>query len=106
MEWLFEGMKVKDVITWTEMVMAYMEFGLVNLALKVFDEMPEKNFVSYNTILAGLCQNEQGFEAMMLFVRMVEEGLELMDQILHWFLIPFQCIQMLLFIFALACTKF
>ena len=66
-------MRVRDVITWTEMVTAYMEFGLVNLALKVFDEMPEKNFVSYNTILAGLCQNEQGFEAMMLFVRMVEE---------------------------------
>ncbi|KAH1070740.1 hypothetical protein GLYMA_03G189000v4 [Glycine max] len=78
-EWLFEGMRVRDVITWTEMVTAYMEFGLVNLALKVFDEMPEKNSVSYNTVLAGFCRNEQGFEAMRLFVRMVEEGLELTD---------------------------
>ena len=49
------------------MVTAYMEFGLVNLALKVFDEMPEKNSVSYNTVLAGFCRNEQGFEAMRLF---------------------------------------
>ncbi|KAG4980427.1 hypothetical protein JHK82_033665 [Glycine max] len=34
----------------------YMEFGLVNLALKVFNEMPENNSVSYNT---GLEQHEQ-----------------------------------------------
>nr|KYP70960.1 Pentatricopeptide repeat-containing protein At5g03800 family [Cajanus cajan] len=47
-ESLFQGMRVRDVITWTEMVTAYMEFGLVDLALK-------------------------------LFVRMVEEGLELTD---------------------------
>ncbi|KHN48357.1 pentatricopeptide repeat-containing protein At5g03800-like [Glycine soja] len=74
---LFEGMPVRDVITWTEMVTTYMEFGLVNLALKVFDEMLEKNFVSYNMVLARFYRNEQGFEVMRLFVRIVDEGLEL-----------------------------
>ena len=44
------------------MVTTYMEFGLVNLALKVFDEMLEKNFVSYNMVLARFYRNEQGFE--------------------------------------------
>ena len=59
------------------MVTTYMEFGLVNLALKVFDEMLEKNFVSYNMVLARFYRNEQGFEVMRLFVRIVDEGLEL-----------------------------
>lgn len=78
-KWLFDGMRVRDVITWTEMVTAYMEFGLVDMALKVFDEMPEKNSVSYNAVLSGFCRNEKGLEALKLFVEMVEEGLELTD---------------------------
>ncbi|XP_057438200.1 pentatricopeptide repeat-containing protein At5g03800 isoform X2 [Lotus japonicus] len=76
---LFEEMSVRDVITWTEMITAYMEFGLVNLALKIFDEMPEKNSVSYNALLAGFCQNGEGLKALDLFIRMVDEGLELTD---------------------------
>ncbi|KAL2345155.1 hypothetical protein Fmac_006440 [Flemingia macrophylla] len=76
-EWLFEGMRVRDVITWTQMVTAYMEFGLLALAFKVFGEMPERNSVSYNALLSGLSQNGEGLEAMKLFIRMVEEGLEL-----------------------------
>ncbi|CAJ1889697.1 unnamed protein product [Sphenostylis stenocarpa] len=78
-EWLFEEMRERDVITWTQMVTACMEFGLVDLALKVFDEMPEKNSVSYNAVLSGFCRNEEDLEALKLFVRMVEEGLELTD---------------------------
>lgn len=76
---LFEGMSVRDVITWTAMVTAYMEFGLVNLALKLFDEMPEKNSVTYNALLSGFCTNDEGLKALDLFVRMVEEGMELTD---------------------------
>ncbi|KAK7284944.1 hypothetical protein RJT34_19698 [Clitoria ternatea] len=77
--WLFEGMRVRDVITWTEMVTAYMGFGLVDLALKVFDDMPEKNCVSYNAVLSGLCWNGEGLRALGLFIEMVEGGLELTD---------------------------
>lgn len=77
--WLFERMNARDVITWTEMVTAYMEFGLVNSALKIFDEMPEKNSVSYNTLLSGFCQNGEGLKTLDLFIKMVEEGIELTD---------------------------
>ncbi|XP_027351798.1 pentatricopeptide repeat-containing protein At5g03800 [Abrus precatorius] len=75
--WLFQRMSTRDVITWTEMITVYMEFGLVDLALKVFDDMPEKNSVSYNALLSGFCRNGQGLKAMDLFIKMVEEGLEL-----------------------------
>lgn len=76
---LFERMSVRDVITWTEMVRVYMEFGFVDLGLKIFDEMPEKNCVTYNVLLSGLCRNAEGLKAVELFIRMVEEGVELTD---------------------------
>ncbi|XVE96541.1 hypothetical protein REPUB_Repub02eG0231400 [Reevesia pubescens] len=51
---------VRDVITWTEMITAYMKFGLVELAVEVFDKMPEKNCVSYDALMAGFCRNGEG----------------------------------------------
>ncbi|KAF7116427.1 hypothetical protein RHSIM_RhsimUnG0029700 [Rhododendron simsii] len=76
-ETLFESMPVKDIITWTEMITAYMDFGLVDLASESFDMMPEKNCVSYNALLAGCCRNGEGMRALGLFCKMVEEGTEL-----------------------------
>ncbi|KAK6140106.1 hypothetical protein DH2020_026104 [Rehmannia glutinosa] len=78
-ETLFDKMPVRDVFTWTEMVNAYMGFGLVDLAIELFIKMPEKNCVSYNSLLAGFCQNGQGFRALRLFCRIVEEGVEISD---------------------------
>ncbi|GKV49966.1 hypothetical protein SLEP1_g56688 [Rubroshorea leprosula] len=72
-------MPVRDVVTWTEMITAYMEFGMVDLALETFEKMPEKNSVSFNALLAGFCKNSEGLKALKLFVKMVEEGLELTD---------------------------
>ncbi|CAK7343320.1 unnamed protein product [Dovyalis caffra] len=76
---LFERMPFRDVVTWTEMITAYMEFGLVDLAVDVFNKMPEKNCVSYNALLAGFCRNYEGLKALNLFVKMVQERLELTD---------------------------
>ncbi|MED6169786.1 hypothetical protein PIB30_024599 [Stylosanthes scabra] len=76
---LFEEMNERDVITWTEMVAAYMEFGFVDLAVEVFDEMPERNTVSYNALLSGFCKNGEGLKALGLFLEMVDEGMELTD---------------------------
>ncbi|KAL0289114.1 UNVERIFIED_CONTAM: Pentatricopeptide repeat-containing protein [Sesamum calycinum] len=73
------GMPVQDAFTWTEMINAYMGFGLVDLAVETFVRMPEKNPVSYNALLAGFCQNGEGFRALRLFRRLVEGGMELSD---------------------------
>ncbi|XP_057513303.1 pentatricopeptide repeat-containing protein At5g03800 [Actinidia eriantha] len=78
-ETLFEMMPQKDVITWTEMIMAYMDFGRVDLAVQTFDRMPEKNCVSYNALLSGYCRNGKGLKALALFCKMVEQGIELTD---------------------------
>ena len=76
---LFEKMHVRDVITWTEMITAYMEFGFPDLALEVFEKMPVRNSISYNAVLAGFCQNGEGSNALAFFCRMVEEGVDLTD---------------------------
>ncbi|XP_044478633.1 pentatricopeptide repeat-containing protein At5g03800 [Mangifera indica] len=78
-ETIFERMPIRDVITWTEMVIAYMEFGLVDSAVETFDMMPEKNCISYNALLAGFCKNSRGMRAIDFFVKMVEAGLVLTD---------------------------
>ncbi|TMX02115.1 hypothetical protein EJD97_022601 [Solanum chilense] len=76
---VFERMPVKDVFSWTEMIVAYMEFGHVDLAMEIFNSMPERNSVSYNALLAGFSQNHEGFKALALFCRMLEGGMELTD---------------------------
>ncbi|WCJ31046.1 Pentatricopeptide repeat (PPR) superfamily protein [Euphorbia peplus] len=78
-EALFESMSVKDVISWTQMVVAFMEFGFVDLAMKLFEKMPEKNSISYNAVLAGFCNNGEGLKALEFFIRMVHEEIELTD---------------------------
>ncbi|GFQ04165.1 pentatricopeptide repeat-containing protein at5g03800 [Phtheirospermum japonicum] len=81
-ERLFDSMTVRDVFTWTEMINAYMGFGLVDSALEVFVKMPEKNFVSYNAVLSGFCRNGDGSRALRFFCKMVESGTEITDSTL------------------------
>ncbi|CAN4111229.1 unnamed protein product [Withania somnifera] len=57
---VFERMPVKDVFSWTEMIVAYMEFVHVGLAMEIFHSMPERNCISYNALLAGFSQNHEG----------------------------------------------
>ena len=41
----------------------------------LFDKMPEKNLVTWNTIIAGYYQNGHGEEAIRLFLQMESSGL-------------------------------
>ncbi|KAL6133518.1 hypothetical protein ACLB2K_065753 [Fragaria x ananassa] len=76
---MFERMPARDVITWTEMITAYMGFGLVELGVEMFDQMPERNSYSYNALMAGFCRNGEGLRALDLFMKMMEEGVELTE---------------------------
>ncbi|GAB4833513.1 hypothetical protein Ancab_031757 [Ancistrocladus abbreviatus] len=78
-EALFHRMPVKDVFTWTSMITAFMEFGVVDMAMEMFARMPERNSVSYNAVLAGLCRNGEGLKTLIMFCRMMVQGLELTD---------------------------
>ncbi|KAL2937679.1 hypothetical protein RDABS01_021128 [Bienertia sinuspersici] len=76
---MFETMPVKNAISWTGMITALMEFGMVDLALKLFRKMPERNPISFNAVLAGLCSNYEGLGALSLFCEMVKRRVELTE---------------------------
>ncbi|XP_021737766.1 pentatricopeptide repeat-containing protein At5g03800-like [Chenopodium quinoa] len=79
---LFERMPIKDVISWTAMITAYMEFGRIELALDIFKKMPERNSVTFNAVLAGLCLNSEGLGALSLFCEIVNRRVELTENTL------------------------
>lgn len=79
---VFGRMPIKDVISWTSMITALMEFGMAELALELFGKMPERNAVSFNAVLAGLCLNMEGLKALYFFCRMVNHGVELTEHTL------------------------
>ncbi|KAL3572763.1 hypothetical protein D5086_026667 [Populus alba] len=53
-----------DLISWTSMVSAYAMSGRMREARELFDEMPERNMVSYNALLAGYIRSLQWEEAL------------------------------------------
>ncbi|CAF1866816.1 pentatricopeptide repeat-containing protein At2g33760 [Brassica napus] len=57
-------------------VALYAKCGDVGGARKVFDEMPVKSVVAWNSLVSGLEQNGLGGEAIRVFYQMRESGLE------------------------------
>ncbi|MFS8021015.1 putative tetratricopeptide-like helical domain superfamily [Helianthus anomalus] len=59
------------------LVSMYLKLGCVSGdACKVFDEMSERDVVSWNAMVAGLMENGLVFEAFRVFKRMVKEGIQ------------------------------
>uniref|UniRef100_A0A1J3C8P4 Pentatricopeptide repeat-containing protein n=1 Tax=Noccaea caerulescens TaxID=107243 RepID=A0A1J3C8P4_NOCCA len=76
---LHEMMDVRDGFTLTEMITAYMTFGMVDSAVEMFEKIPEKNTITYNALMAGFCRNGHGLKALKLFNEMLQRGVELTD---------------------------
>ncbi|XP_008796031.3 pentatricopeptide repeat-containing protein At2g03880, mitochondrial [Phoenix dactylifera] len=53
----------------------YVKFGLLDEARKVFDQMPERNVVSWTTMISALTNLEQKEEALMLLLEMQRDGI-------------------------------
>ncbi|XP_028753851.1 LOW QUALITY PROTEIN: pentatricopeptide repeat-containing protein At5g55740, chloroplastic-like [Neltuma alba] len=72
--------KMKDfdqcVFVASSLVDMYGKFGFLEDARKVFDAMPEKNVVAWNSMVLGYAQNGQNEEAIKLFHSMRMEGVE------------------------------
>ncbi|XP_031481803.1 pentatricopeptide repeat-containing protein At3g16610-like [Nymphaea colorata] len=63
-----------DVFVGNTMIAFYMSCGCLDAARKVFDEMPQRDIVSWNSILGGYSQNGCFEEALRLFLGFREEG--------------------------------
>lgn len=63
-----------DIYVKNSLVDMYCKCGSVEDALKVFDEMKEKDSVSWTSIISGLAWNGDSDHALELFSRMLREG--------------------------------
>lgn len=63
-----------NLFAMTGVVNMYAKCRLVDEAYKMFDRMPERDLVSWNTIIAGYAQNGKAKTALELVMRMQEEG--------------------------------
>ncbi|XP_044501420.1 pentatricopeptide repeat-containing protein At1g08070, chloroplastic-like [Mangifera indica] len=66
----------RDVFVGNALVDMYLKCGNAYLACKVFDEMPVKNVVSWNSMIGGLAQLGEFKEALEKFQRMQVVGLK------------------------------
>ncbi|CAK9314198.1 unnamed protein product [Citrullus colocynthis] len=66
---------IKDVRVGTALVDFYCKCGLVTEASKVFDEMPERDLVSWNALISGYVGCSCYKEAVLLFMEMRKAGL-------------------------------
>ncbi|KAL2526018.1 Pentatricopeptide repeat-containing protein [Abeliophyllum distichum] len=63
-----------DTLTSNMLINSYSKCSLVDYSRKVFDEMPAKSMVSWNTMIGSYTHNGNEKEALNLFVRMRREG--------------------------------
>uniref|UniRef100_A0A0V0I435 Putative pentatricopeptide repeat-containing protein-like n=1 Tax=Solanum chacoense TaxID=4108 RepID=A0A0V0I435_SOLCH len=65
----------------TSVVNLYAKCGMVGDAYKMFDRMPERDLVCWNTVISGYAQNGMSKRALELVLRMQEEGCNRPDSV-------------------------
>eukprot|EP01018_Ginkgo_biloba_P022920 Gb_32227 [translate_table: standard] len=63
-----------DVFVRSALLTMYTKCGSVEVARRVFTQMPQKNVISWNAMIAGCAQNGLASEALKLYCQMQEEG--------------------------------
>ncbi|KAA0064811.1 pentatricopeptide repeat-containing protein [Cucumis melo var. makuwa] len=76
---VFDSMSEKDVVSWTALVSAYIEEGLLNEAMKVFHSMQSSglkpDLISWNALVSGFARYGETNTALTYLEAMQEEGL-------------------------------
>ncbi|WOG91255.1 hypothetical protein DCAR_0310503 [Daucus carota subsp. sativus] len=70
---LLSGCKA-DIILQNHILNMYGKCGSLSDAVKVFDEMSERNIVSWTSLIAGYSQNGRGVDAVRLYIDMQRSG--------------------------------
>uniref|UniRef100_A0A453EA96 DYW domain-containing protein n=5 Tax=Aegilops tauschii subsp. strangulata TaxID=200361 RepID=A0A453EA96_AEGTS len=67
---LFEGMQVRNIVSWTSVISGFVRLGQVDRARVLFDRMPERDTVSWTAMIDGYVQAGQFREALEMFREM------------------------------------
>uniref|UniRef100_A0A1D1Y3C8 Pentatricopeptide repeat-containing protein At3g51320 n=1 Tax=Anthurium amnicola TaxID=1678845 RepID=A0A1D1Y3C8_9ARAE len=73
---LFDGMALRDVVSWNSMVDGYVKAGDLAGARNLFDLMPERNVVSWNIMISGYLKGRAPECGLGLFTEMGKVGLK------------------------------
>lgn len=77
---VFNGVGVKDVVSWNAMVTGYSQNGDFDHALELFEIMEEENIplnvVTWSAVISGYAQRGHGHEALRVFRQMQQSGSE------------------------------
>ncbi|KAK1373476.1 Pentatricopeptide repeat-containing protein [Heracleum sosnowskyi] len=73
---VFDEMVVRDVISWTSLIVAYVKSGDLSSAAELFDGLPVKDMVAWTAMVNGYAQNARPREALNLFKRMQDGDVE------------------------------
>ncbi|CAN6439506.1 unnamed protein product [Victoria cruziana] len=65
--WIIESKLKLGVVLQTALVDMYAKCGCLKISRQVFDEMPERNLVTWNAMLAGYAQSRMSKETLSLF---------------------------------------
>ncbi|GLT44642.1 hypothetical protein SLA2020_185280 [Shorea laevis] len=76
---LFDEMPERDVISWTELIVAYAKNGNMESAGQLFDGLPVKDMVAWTAMVTGYAQNAQPREALEFFERMQNASVKVDD---------------------------
>ncbi|KAK9078720.1 hypothetical protein SSX86_002777 [Deinandra increscens subsp. villosa] len=76
---VFDGMLVRNEVTWTCMIVGYSTDGNHLEAKKLFDEMPERNVVSWNAMINGFVKSGDLVSAKLLFDEMPDKNMVSFD---------------------------
>lgn len=78
--WIHEYVKRSewevDVILGTSLISMYGRCGRIEEGLLVFEEMSEKNVITWNAVIRGLALSKNGEQALRWFSRMEDEGIQ------------------------------
>lgn len=66
----------RDVIVESALVNLYAKCGCIDFARRVFVKMPDRNLITWNSMICGFAQNGGGEEALKIFDEMINEGIK------------------------------
>ncbi|KAK9937569.1 hypothetical protein M0R45_014348 [Rubus argutus] len=74
--YIFRNCLMDDLATTTALVFMYAKCGELELSRRVFNLMPVKDTVAWNTMIIGNSMHGNGGEALLLYTKMVESGVK------------------------------
>ncbi|XP_010558533.1 PREDICTED: pentatricopeptide repeat-containing protein At3g02330 [Tarenaya hassleriana] len=73
---LFDGMPLRDVVSWNAMIFGYAASNDMVRASLCFEMMPTRDVVSWNSMLSGFLQTGENLESVKVFIEMGRSGVE------------------------------